>query len=278
MKKTVPLLITALVGITMILAAFIPHWPFSVFELELSVFFNIIAAFAFFLGAGNLLQIHLGKVSKQVKGWGYSAVCVIGFVVTLVAGLFKLGNPAGITGALEEPGSWFAWIYDWMLAPLQSTMFSLLAFFVASASYRAFRAKNREATMLLIAAFVILIGRTLLGTIITDVFPGIVEMFFGAILLWIAFTTFKAKQMIATGVLGVIGAAATGFGLWGFISKLTGNPIDVISVPELVNWIMVTPQLAGQRAIMIGICLGVISMSLRIIIGVERSHLGSDSE
>ena len=278
MRKTIPLMITAVVGTAMILASFIPHAPFDWLQTNLSVFFAIIAAFAMILGAGNLLRIHVGNMAKQKKGWGFSAVCVLGFFVTLIGGLFKIGNPAGITGALEEPGSWFAYIYEWVLAPLQSTMFALLAFFVASASYRAFRAKNREATMLLVAAFVILIGRTLLGTVITEAVPGIVEIFFGLILLGLFRERYRAKQMIAAGVLGLLGLALTGFGIVGFVSKLTGNPIDVVTIPELVNWIMINPQLAGQRAIMIGICLGVISMSLRILIGVERSHLGSDSD
>ena len=48
------------------------------------------------------------------------------------------------------------WMYRAIFSPCQATMFSLLAFFVASASYRAFRAKTPEATVLLLAAFVIL--------------------------------------------------------------------------------------------------------------------------
>jgi hypothetical protein len=36
------------------------------------------------------------------------------------------------------------------------------------------------------------------------------------------------------------------------------------------------PNLAGQRAILIGIGLGVASMSLRIILGIERTYLGDD--
>ena len=45
---------------------------------------------------------------------------------------------------------------------------------------------------------------------------------------------------------------------------------------SVANWIMSVPNLAGQRAIVIGIALGVVSLSLRVILGVERSHLGSD--
>ncbi|OQX92568.1 MAG: hypothetical protein B6D58_02470 [candidate division Zixibacteria bacterium 4484_95] len=107
------------------------------------------------------------------------------------------------------------------------TMFSILAFFVASASYRAFRAKSREATILLIAAFIILLGRTPIGDYITFWLPG-----------WLNF----------------------------------------FHIPILANWIMAIPNLAGQRAIMIGISLGVVSMSLRLILGIERGYIGSEGK
>jgi hypothetical protein len=274
MRRQVPLIITFVVGVAMIAAAFIPHPPFDKLDEDLTDWFNILAAFAFILGAGNLLQVHLNRASKRRKGWGFSIVTLVGFFFTLFAGLFKLGNPQGIRGALDAPGSLYTFAYDYSLAPLSSTMFSLLAFYVASASYRAFRAKNREATVLLVAAFFILLGRTPVGVWLTTALPGFVELGFAAVFGWLAYSSWRSKRLVATGVLGAIGA----FIVVRTMVAYANEELGFIGISGLVNWIMISPQLGGQRAIMIGICLGVISMSLRIILGVERSHLGSDTD
>jgi hypothetical protein len=224
MKRQIPMLILAAVGTLLVVSVFIPsaeHWA-----EDASLYFDIIAVFAFFLGGGNLIRVHAEKVNRKSHDWGFSVVTLAGFLIMLVVGLFKIANPEGIGGDVTATGSYFQLLFQFVMSPLNSSMYALLAFFVASASYRAFRAKNTEATILLVAAFVILLGRTALGVLVTNWVP---------------------------------------------------DQLSILQIPNLAIWIMNGPNLAGQRAIMIGISLGVISMSLRLLLGIERSYLGGDN-
>jgi len=225
MRRTIPLLITFVVGVSLIMAVFIPPEPFDTMNREFSVYFDIIAVFAFVLGGGNLLRLHGNRISRRGRDWKYSLVTVVGFFGTLVVGLAKIGGPPGIRGELMAPGAWFRFVFNAVLSPLEATMFALLAFYVASASFRAFRAKTPEATILLVSGFIILLGRTFLGGTLTSWLP---------------------------------------------------DSLSFLSIPNLTDWIMSWPNTAGQRAVVIGIALGVIATSLRIILGIERGYLGSD--
>lgn len=224
MRRQIPVLITATVGFVLIFAFFIPHHPFGELGEDVTVFFDIVAVFAFILGGGNLLKVHGNRIYAKHQDRWFSLVTVGGFLLMLAAGLLKIGQ-TDWCGAVDRPGALFNEIYRATFDPLQSTMYALLAFFVASASFRAFRAKNREATILLVAAFVVLLGRTPAGDYATSWLP---------------------------------------------------ESLSLLKVSNLANWIMSVPNLAGQRAIVMGIALGVASLALRVILGVERSHLGTD--
>jgi len=226
-KVQIPLIITFIVGAALVIAMFVPHFPFYEANENFSIYFDLIAVFAFILGGGNLLKIHGDRIWRKGRDWKYSIVTVVGFLAMLIVGTLKIGGPPGFTGDVSASDSWFGFMYYSMFVPLQSTMFSLLAFFVASASYRAFRAKTKEATMLLVAAFIILIGRTPLGHYVTGWLP---------------------------------------------------PQLQFLHIPNLSNWILSVPSMAGQRAIMIGIALGIISTSLKLILGIERSYLGGESK
>jgi len=131
---------------------------------------------AFVVGGANLCAQHLKKISARRAGWGYSAVTLASFTVTLFVGLLKVGvtsdNPDyPWSGQHQKEGSALWWLFEYAYQPLIGTMFALLAFYVASAAFRAFRAKNTEATMLLGAAFIVLLGRTYAGTWLTSAVP-----------------------------------------------------------------------------------------------------------
>lgn len=224
MKRTIPVVITSIVGLIAIVSIFVP----SLVGLgeDFAAFFGIVAVFAFFLGGGSLVAAHLKKISTRHPDAVYSIVVLIGFFVMLAAGLFKIGVDGGINAPVDEGTGLFVTIYHAVFAPMQSSMYSLLAFFIASASYRAFRAKNREATILLIAGFIVLLGRTPFGALATAWIP---------------------------------------------------DSFSFFQIPNMALWIMNGPNLAGQRAILIGIGLGVAIMSLRVILGLERTASGGNN-
>ena len=231
MKRLVPLTIAIAAGFVLLIANFIPfaeNWGLTAQE-----WFNILAVGAMLLGGGNLIKLHLMKVSSKKQGWGYSVVTVTCFFVALVVGLLMLGvhpNPkypeVAWSGYYLEEGAGLWWIYEHMVVPLTSTMFAMLAFYVATAAFRAFRAKNTEATLLLVTAGIVLLGRTYAG-------------------------------------------------VWLFEGWLPES-MQWLRFDNLTVWIMDVPNTAGTRAITIGIALGVVATSLRILLGVDRSYLGQD--
>ncbi len=230
MRTLIPVVIAFLTGVTMIVAFFIPvAKPLQGLAEE---WFTILAAIAFLIGGTNLFMHHGRKIMERQAGWGFSAVTVAAFVITVFVGLTKWGVPAAEafpehpwSGSYQEEGSPFWWLYTYVVSPVIATMFSLLAFYVASAAYRAFRAKNVEAAILLGTAFIVLLGRTYAGTLLTSWVPGSME---------------------------------------------------ALTFPGATAVIMAVFTTAGQRAIMIGIALGIAAISLRVILGLDRSYLGSD--
>jgi succinate dehydrogenase hydrophobic anchor subunit len=217
LKREIPLVLTAIIGLTFFIQFFVPHAPMGFLSNMFTDWFSIIAAAAIWLGALNLMRVCLEKIYKKDKDWFFSAVTIASFLLIVIIGFFFSGGRS-----FQDPGTRFDWLYINIYTPLMATMFALLAFFVASASYRAFRARNAQATVLLLAAFVVMLGRTPFGDWLSKPLP------------------------------------------------------DGWGIANLSNIVMNYFNVAGQRAIMIGIALGTVSTSLRIILGIERSYLGGE--
>lgn len=296
MKKTLPLYLGMFFGLYAVIEFYIPHYTVGRLSDEFRSWAAILGAAAFIIGGLNILQVTWPKIRRRELDWQYKVVLLVSAAIMLLSGLpwHKLSDPPKPTSRIEaapgpariavdapadttiqigavihaggprfetevEPGTvevklskrvpgydpvivsvvvaadqravvagdppmlWgrngrvFVWIYDHIFSPCNATMFALLAFFVASAAFRAFRARNLEAALLLVAAILMMLGRAPLGRAISDVFP------------------------------------------------------------DLAQWILDVPSNGGRRAIMMGAAIGAISTGLRVILGLERSHLGSDA-
>ncbi len=207
MKRKIPMLIVTITGFIMTIQYFVPHpWSVALYENAMD-WLVIIGIFAMPLGIYSMLRMQIGKIKRRSAGWGYSLVSVISLFVML--GL-------GYTQKCLETGTFFMKIFEFIYIPIQATMFSLLAFYIASAAYRAFRARNLLASIVLASAIVVMLGRVPIGESISPY------------------------------------------------------------LPRLASWIMNVPNMAAQRAIMIGLGLGAVSTGIKIVLGIERSYMGME--
>ena len=168
---------------------------------------------------------------------------------------------------VQTKGSLMYWIFINIYTPLGQAMFALLAFFVASASYRAFRIRNFEATLLLVAGIILMLGRVPIGGLIPWWVVSIMIMFgIGAIV-----APFIKER---TALFGIVVGGMIIFIVLGTLMGWNQNPPNLLSIPVIQDWIFAYPALAGSRALLIGIALGIVATSFRIIIGLDKSVLG----
>ncbi len=307
MKKQLPIAIAVLVGIFAVVEFYVPAHAVGSLMQRLLDYGLILAAAAYVLGGVNVLQVNVPKIRRRDRDWPYKVVLLAAAgVMALVGvawhtfggqpatgyvsfestertapgpgqGLLRIesqdadalvqigageplpaGEPVEVWVPAGEPvrvrvsmpstikgysqydemvevapgqaatvratpkmlwgkeGRVFTWIYDNVFDPCNSTLFALLAFFIASAAFRAFRARNTEAAILLGSATLVMLG---------------------------------SMPMV------------------GHLSY------DFVDIKE---WIVDIGNNSGRRAIMMGAALGAIVTGLRIVLGIERSHLGAD--
>jgi len=199
-KRTVPLALAFFFGVLMIVQYFIPHEWFENLLDTMARWGQIVGAFGLVVGIASLTHSHYFKIKRRVPGWGYSIVTLASLVIYVVIGF--------LTECDDSPNAPFGWGYLYILMPMQASMFSLLAFFVASAAYKAFRARTIEATVLLIVAIVVMLARVPIGSYIYENIPRIGEWIFAypnmaarrAIMLGVALATVATSLRVIVGI------------------------------------------------------------------------------
>jgi hypothetical protein len=200
MKRELPLLITAVIGLFMILSFFVPHHLVSVPADYLQQCAVIVVAFGYVLGGANALTVNLSAIARRQPDWPYKVVLVVTLVFTVLVGLKE-----GRHWQDEKTVSMF--LYNQVYSPMQGTMFALLAFFIASAAFRAFRVRTLEAGLLAAAALIVMLGRVPIGDQMTAWLPEPLRL--GSVQDWIMNVPQNAaKRAVLMGA--ALGVMATG--------------------------------------------------------------------
>jgi hypothetical protein len=168
-KRQIPLILTGAIGILTILSFFVPHQFVADPAQALQDWAIVIVASGYVLGAANVFRVNGQGALKRQRDWIYKWVLMLSMLVMMVIG-FAEGTH------YLDPGTRFSWMYNFLYVPMQATMFSLLAFFIASAAFRAFRIRTFDASLLAVAALVVMIGRVPVGELLTTSLPEPVQL------------------------------------------------------------------------------------------------------
>ena len=201
-------------------------------------FSSILSGFMLGLGIYSLLRIHLKKISRQQKDWGFSVVLLAAMGAMIVFGFADWVSRLGPNGAvLADPSKWGLiqkgqdLLFDGLYQQMEAAMFSIIAFYILSAAYRAFRIRSIEATILLATALIMMLS--LLG----------------------------AAQFAS----GAIADA---------INPQPDALIQNFTLSSISGWIGQNLQTPSIRAIDFGIGLGALAMGLRLWLSLEKGAAG----
>ena len=208
MKRQLPIFLVFLTGVIMVVQYFVPHQFSQDLYSYATDYIIVIGILALPLGILSLVRGTWAKARFDPKERIYSIATLAGFALMVLTGLKREWS--------LDPALLHQRMFRNFLVPAEATLFSMLAFYIASAAYRAFRVRTVLAGILLFTAFIIM--------------------------------------------LRIIPLPAT---LYSWNSTL-------------VAWILGVPNLAAKRAIIIGVGLGAISYSIKILLGIERSYMGGD--
>lgn len=142
---------------------------------QLLAYITAVLTAAFAIGVINLTRVHVNNIKRKRATWKYSVILLISLysmaIFSIIASPFALDPTATVIPARVIDFSTPIWefLYYKILVNINSSIFSLLAFFIASAAYRAFKARSLESTILLVAGLLVVLGQT---PLVDLVWPG----------------------------------------------------------------------------------------------------------
>lgn len=126
---------------------------------------SLLAGMTLTLGILNLLRVHGRNIVRLRRGWYNSLALLVAMVAMVVFGLMERYSDSQMAKRV------FNVLFEGMLINMDATMFSLIAFYIVSAAYRAFRIRSVEATILMTAAFLVMLAQVPVGLALTAWIP-----------------------------------------------------------------------------------------------------------
>ncbi len=166
--RDIPLAITTIVAIFIILDGVL-KWPeYNAVARSVTQAASVIASLTILISVIALARVHAYRVIRRRPGWIESSLLLTVMFITILVGFgyWAIGILPGENELLSD-------LYDAFLTPGDATIFSLLCFFIASAAYRAFRARNFESALLLASGIIVMLGRIPLGELVWGGFPSL---------------------------------------------------------------------------------------------------------
>jgi hypothetical protein len=171
---------------------------------NLLAYLTAVLTAGFAIGVINLIRVHTINIKRRRATWKYSVlllICLFGMAIfSVIASPYAIDPNAAVIPANVIAFATPIWefLYYKIFVNVNSSIYSLIAFFIVSAAYRAFKARTLESTLLLAAGLLVMLGQAPITGLI---WPG-----FSATREWIlAFPNTAGQRGILIGVaLGVI--------------------------------------------------------------------------
>ena len=147
-KRTIPIVITFLVGFLMIGQWFLNIASVDGVATSIQQWGIILSAFAMGIGSVNIIIRNVRRIQKREGiDWLYA--------IWLLS-VFFLFSIVGIGFGSDSPQ--YRYIFNTILQPLSGTMYPATLFFLSSAIYRTFRVRNKEALAFVFAGSLMLLA------------------------------------------------------------------------------------------------------------------------
>lgn len=153
MKIVLPKTITAVSAALVLASIFFGLWP--TLAREIDKWFVLSGAVAACVGLVNLTRVHLRTIGRRGANWDRSLLMLVSCYAMLIYGF-----------ATSPVDVWYNWVFQATVVPLSATFLALLGFYITSAAYRAFRIRTVDASVLLVVALIVLMGRAPVGAMI----------------------------------------------------------------------------------------------------------------